>query len=178
MGYMGLVGTTQLGLGEGAVPTPILPVFLPVLGGQLINPTTQDHGGVSPDSRRVPGSAPLSGKGAPQLRTYPALPEEGPSQGFPSCSPGQGEAREGLGCCHRRGNRTSPLTETSSSATSYSSEFSKRLLSTYICEWSPPASSPSARPPASSLPSLCVLLLVLAPLLRAPHPAPTFRIAT
>ncbi|KAB1265015.1 Exocyst complex component 7 [Camelus dromedarius] len=47
----------------------------------------------------------------------------------------QGEAREGL-CCHcpHRSNRTSPLTETSSSATSYSSEFSRRLLSTYICK--------------------------------------------
>ncbi|KAB1265014.1 Exocyst complex component 7 [Camelus dromedarius] len=47
----------------------------------------------------------------------------------------RGEAREGL-CCHcpHRSNRTSPLTETSSSATSYSSEFSRRLLSTYICK--------------------------------------------
>uniref|UniRef100_A0A8D1ZPF7 Exocyst complex component 7 n=1 Tax=Sus scrofa TaxID=9823 RepID=A0A8D1ZPF7_PIG len=32
------------------------------------------------------------------------------------------------------GNRPSPLAETSSSATSYNSEFSKRLLSTYICK--------------------------------------------
>ncbi|ELK12345.1 Exocyst complex component 7 [Pteropus alecto] len=62
--------------------------------------------------------------------------------------------------------------ETSSSATSYSSEFSKRLLSTYICEYSPSTlrSAPRAPRPAPclSFPSPCAFLLFRVILLSPP----------
>lgn len=49
------------------------------------------------------------------------------------------------------------LSETSSSATSYSSEFSRRLLSTYICE----SPSPPGQIPPRLLPWLCAVHLLL-----------------
>lgn len=57
---------------------------------------------------------------------------QGLSQDFFLCPWGVGRPLKGLG--HATIVTAHFLSETSSSATSYSSEFSKRLLSTYICK--------------------------------------------
>lgn len=67
------------------------------------------------------------------------------------------------------------LAETSSSATSYNSEFSKRLLSTYICECAPagrlqPWPGPCLPPSPVLCPPTTTLVLPLSP--------PTFGITT
>lgn len=83
---------------------------------------------------------------------------QGLSQDFFLCPWGVGRPLKGLG--HATIVTAHFLSETSSSATSYSSEFSKRLLSTYICE--SPAPAP-ARTHPGSLPSLRAVHLFLVP---------------
>lgn len=169
---MGFVDSTQheSGLGGHGV-SHSCPASLPVDHSPArspCHPVTAE--GLALGSRKSLREGSLQQAGAQRLRRHPDLPRapphpvyprkaRGPSQGFHSGSWGQGKAGEGPGCCHQCSNCPSPLPETSSSATSYSSEFSKRLLSTYICECGLAGQEPPA--PISAASSFFGALLLL-----------------
>ena len=60
------------GLGDRGCPIPVLPAFLLALG-QLINPTTQDHGRDGPGFQEESQGAPPAAGGEPCSSARPQL---------------------------------------------------------------------------------------------------------